>query len=226
MRILSYNVSWKNMTGVYSEIAQKNVAFYIDSLSNLDFIVLQEASNYNRIIQKSKTLKKMEYYVARDIYEDLLIFWNKKKFICFDKQTIHGPITPGRPYLMMFFQQKENNEIFCLTNVHFGHHKKETLFKLLTYLISKIPETLENSLDKISRIIFVGDFNNEISDISKYTIGNKIFYTSNKIDYTCCLPKLSEQFDNAIDTKNRIEQFPINYDLYASDHIPILFVLE
>lgn len=216
MRIFSYNVSWKNMTGVYSDIAQKNVAIYIDSQNDLDFITLQEATNNHKIIEKSNTLTKMKYVHIKQGNEELLTFWNDSKFHLYKNNTKYGDITPNRPYLITFFKNRKTKEQFCIVNAHFGHHSRDTFLKLLASLVKKV-------ITKINRIIIVGDFNIQISHQPTIDVCGKTFYTSNRIDHTCCGEKLRVQFDNAIDTKDKLEQTVIDYKLYASDHIPIIY---
>ena len=116
MKILSYNVSWKSMTGnstskicnnntnpsddKYYMNCINNIGIVIDNNSPYDFILLQEASNHKKIIKSSECLQNMSYHTHKSGPERMTTFWNKKHKLDY---VIEGEFVSGRPYHILIF---------------------------------------------------------------------------------------------------------------------------
>jgi hypothetical protein len=239
MKILSFNVSWESMTGKKSEWGLcnnktdrsnpkhymnciNNVANLIDDNGDYDFVSLQEAANYKKIIDNSKILKKMNNHVGISGKEEIVTFWNEKYKLL---NYIDGDFESGRPYNILIFRQ------LIIINVHLGHYNKEILYNKLRKPIGNI--NMYNGF-KPKRIIMMGDFNGELQKYfgSKLKLNQYTFYINKKIILTCCSNiakenKYTQQVDHIIDTKKAPVTYTIEQDdLLRSDHLPIFALIS
>ena len=163
LNVLTYNVSWEAMTAntkdPHTGSAQKvadlcteksanktgdntnqcliNVAEVIentpDDKTQLDFVGLQEATNWNIIRNKSNKLNKMKYihHNIRDFTvpdndnkatEDLVSFYNPDKF---DFIAVKIGQLENRPFQLVYLEHKASKEIYLFINVHLPHAKKK-----------------------------------------------------------------------------------------------------
>ncbi len=216
MLILTYNVSWKSMTGEkgwslcnsreknnekYYEICQNNVVSVFDKY-DYDIIALQEAFNYKELILKSKKLKKMKYIANDNKFQDLITFYNPKyKLVGY----YNGEFLKNRPYTILIFSD------FCFINVHHGHYSFDVLKKKMNVLIKNI---------NVKKIIIAGDFNSQINNF-ELLFGNQKFYYDKKIIKTCCYDKYEFQVDHIISNYSVpiLKTFQTGM---ASDHKPII----
>ena len=271
INILSYNISWESMTGSVSDwtlcsnntnknnpkhysVCVSNIANVInnninnnnDNYNSLDFITLQEATNYDKLIEQSPVLKKMKYETNMSVLDTIITFWNPNYTLLY---TIKGEFEKGRPWMATLF----TNGI-CVINVHMGHYTKDIKYYKLEVLLFSIKDHIMKKGDSkiVKRYIISGDFNYNIKEFGKKENTNKIkiknktnnnynnskinnkyslfingtkFYYHSKHILTCCI-KRSTHYDHVIDTLNapvNIQIPKVNY--MASDHKPIIVTL-
>lgn len=226
MRILTYNVSWQSMVGnagwklcdnnidpnndkYYMKCIQ-NVSEVIDANSPYDFVLLQEASNFELIITQSKYLKTMSYSRHKSGLEEMIIFWDKSKYQL--ESSLVGEFSIGRPYQILTFDCD-----LTIINIHASHQHVKVLIKKLTEIIEGVSHLSR-------RFIIGGDFNNEIT--STLQLGPITFYSENIL--TCCGPsdpKLS--FDHILDSMSLpIKTFIPIVSKLSSDHKPVIAILN
>ena len=265
INILSYNISWESMTGSVSDwtlcsnnsnknhpkhysVCVTNIANVInnnDSYNSLDFITLQEATNYDKLIEQSPVLKKMHYEIHMSELDTIITFWKPNYKLLY---TIKGEFEKGRPWMATVF----TNGI-CLINVHMGHYTKEIEYYKLEVLLFTVKEYIMKKGDSkiVKRYIISGDFNYNIKEFGKKENNNKIkinnksktnnnsktnnkyslfingtkFYYHSKHILTCCI-KRRTHFDHVIDTLDNPVDIQIpNVNYMASDHKPIIVTL-
>ena len=187
---------------------------------NLDFITLQESTDFKKLIELSPQLKKMKYEVHNSGLDVMTTFWKSKYTLLY---TIKGEFEKGRSWMATVF-----NSGLCLINVHFGHYNTNEEYRKMEKMLFTIKEEIskKKSAIDIKRFIISGDFNYNIKDFgdSNKTIkinGTKFHYHPKKI-LTCCI-KRNKHYDHVIDSMAR----PININIptvkyMASDHKPIL----
>ncbi len=246
IRILTWNVSFGAMTGSDLDRTSKplpekcrsklitydeglsvtqclmNVVKTIDDSAiskPYDFVALQEASNWNIIFSKSTELQRMGGYVHHlgDL-EDMATFYDKQKYTLLAVKV--GNLVPGngRPYQILFLQNKLDNNYYIFINLHNGHRiSKENLESLLSANLGLgIKPTseqktfeklnLEKEVDisdiikeKVFKVIVAGDFNDhghhnywrEFRPFSKTTFVNlKELEVKTTVipPNTCCAP--------------------------------------
>ena len=248
--VLSYNVSWESMSGAKKDWAlcsnntnPKNPRHVSVCVSNIgkvinenptDFITLQEATEYKKLLLECPRLKKMQYKVHNSDLDVIVTFWdNKYKMI----DSVEGEFEKGRPWMATLF----SNGI-CLINVHFGHYdtneeysKMENMIKKINAKIKENKKRNDKGNDKgnivtCNRYIISGDFNYDIKDlrggkgiINLYGVK---FYYHPKHMLTCCVSR-RRHYDHVIDSyKPPQEIFIPNVEYMASDHKPIIGLLE
>jgi endonuclease/exonuclease/phosphatase family metal-dependent hydrolase len=259
--ILSYNISWESMEGSVKKwslcnnntdktnpkhfsVCVNNVSSVFDSNNNVDFVTLQEASDYEKLINQSSRLKNMNYEKYTSGLDMVVTFWDKKYKL---QDTISGEFEEGRPWLATIF----TNGI-CLINVHMGHYSKEKEFKKMETMMLEINDYI-NNINKNQnqnqkqkqnqnqkqnqkqqkqklRYIISGDFNYDIKQFGNsryyFTLDNTTFYYNKKHILTCCINR-SRHNDHVIDSLGipmNIKIPKVNY--MASDHKPILVELK
>ena len=243
INILSYNISWESMSGSVKKWSlcnnntdktnKKHFSVCVNNMSNvfdssitldntLDFITLQEATDYSKLIKESSRLKNMKYEVHKSGLDTIVTFWNNKYKL---KDKIFGEFENGRPWMATIF----TNGI-CLINVHMGHYKKEDEFKMMVKMFLDIKFKLKNKLkDKNTeklRYIISGDFNYDIKEFggsrNYFTLDNTKFYFNRKHILTCCINrrKHNDHVIDSLETPIDIVIPKVNY--MASDHKPIL----
>ena len=212
--------------------------------NNLDFITLQESTDFKKLIELSPQLKKMKYEVHNSGLDVMTTFWKPKYKLLY---TIKGEFEKGRPWMATVF-----NCGICLINVHFGHYNTNEEYRKLENMIftikeeirkkqltiqstrqstiqSTIQSTRQSNCYDVKRFIISGDFNYNIKDFgdSNKIIkinGTKLHYNSKKI-LTCCI-KRNKHYDHVIDSMARPVSINIPKVKYmASDHKPILVEL-
>ena len=263
INVLSYNISWESMTGKVSDwklcsnntdkkhpkhysVCVNNIANVINeyeqSTDTLDFITLQEATDFYKLIEQSPVLKSMNYETHKSGLDDMVTFWKPKYKLLY---TIKGEFEKGRPWLAtLFYSDKSSNNtnnssnnthsILCVINVHMGHYSKNEEYLKLDKMIFKIKEEIkqnENQTININliRYIISGDFNYNIKEFGnsqhKIIINETPFYHHQKHILTCCINRKKHN-DHVIDSlyKPSDIQIPkVNY--MASDHKPIIVKL-
>lgn len=271
MRIFSYNISWESMTGKkanwplcsnntdttdkkHNSVCISNIAGVIKN-NPADFILLQEASNFEDLIHHNIVLENMKYEVHKSGDEQMVSFWKSKYTMI---KCIKGEFEIGRPWMAIIFSNG-----LCVVNIHMGHYTAKDVLEHLTEIIKKLTnkektekivntEKIEkrtkiekrkqtkktkkhilndaiNDIDyKINRIVIGGDFNYDIKKLSKnleLSLDNKTFYHHSKKILTCCI-KRKTHFDHVLDSKTLPSDIIIPYVQYmASDHKPILATL-
>ena len=252
INILSYNVSWESTSGQdgnwplcsnntnpnspkHFSVCINNIANVFDNTEyDLDFITLQEASNYKNLIKQSKRLKKMKYELHKSGLDVIATFWNDNDNISRYNMlyTIKGEFEKGRPWMATIF-----NNGLCLVNVHFGHYNEEEEMKHLEKMMDEIKKGIEKkgkNIVIVKRYIISGDFNYDIKKLSKnnkniiiknssnnITNNTKFFYNPKHL-LTCCV-KRRRHYDHVLDTLGKPFDINIpNVNYMASDHKPIL----
>ena len=108
-------------------ICATNVKKTIDELAEeYDFVALQEASQWDKIHEKSTKLKDMGYVHYRFGNTNLVTFYNKNKYrlIAFKTDFISIIIDKdsdtynNRPYHILYLQHKERKEFYIFINLH------------------------------------------------------------------------------------------------------------
>lgn len=230
MRIFTYNVSWQSMTGdprwkfcnnntdptdnKYFMKCVKNVAKVIDENAPYDFVLLQEASNYKKIISECEYLQSMEFEVHKSGSENMVTFWDGDKYELESKLV--GEFVKGRPWQALTF-----NGNLTVVNIHAEHQRVPILIKKLNKLMVNISE--KNSPH---RFIIGGDFNNDVG--LTVDLAGIPFYNSLENIPTCCLPSnIKLNFDHVLDSIAPPKKIfsPIVNKL-ASDHLPVIVILE
>ncbi len=221
MHILTYNLSWRSMTGDptskicnsndinnpnYYGICQDNVLSVVSKFP-YSIIAFQEASHFIELVKKSEKLKTMNYLYHYSDMNDMVTFYDPSIELLYYSV---GEFEKGRPYQILYFKK------FCFINVHAGHYSKKGLKH-------KIDTLFKNTNIKATRVIIAGDFNSDLDEKEKF--GSYTFYNAkNKIN-TCCYPNHIFKFDHVIDTKSAPTISTIMDEAVterASDHLPII----
>lgn len=238
--IFTYNVSWQSTSGEKSKwplcnntdesndryfgICIQNIINVIDDNGPYDFICLQETTNINKIIEKSKILSSMDYKDHKSGPEQIVTFWNKKYKLI---NKIYGQFVLGRPYQFLFF---DNN--FCVINLHLPHLHKYSVLEYIKCIFKNINPDLRKY-----RFIMAGDFNYVLNNpdpkigfLPSIKIDNIVFNISPEYIGTCCIPPFDEyklQFDHVLDTFDiPIKTISPTVSSPASDHLPLIAVLN
>ena len=161
INILSYNISWESMTGNVStwelcsnntdnknpkhySVCVNNIANvindYVSDNQKLDFITLQEATDFYKLIEYSPILKQMKYETHKSGLDNMVTLWSSNYKLLY---TIKGEFEKGRPWLATILQcSKYNTNIICLINVHFGHYNKNEEYSKLDTMILTIKKEI------------------------------------------------------------------------------------
>lgn len=155
------------------------------------------------------------------------------------EKILEGELTRGRPYIIVYFPEKE----YLVINAHFTHHLEDHDYKKF---FAKLEEEINKNLKKrtVSRIIFTGDFNDHKNVLNKtqrkfrIQILKKMLYCgddTNLIPKSCCYrPKDTDtklklgiglNSDYVFDTRNQSyfgvpKEYKTSYP--ASDHLPVI----
>ena len=158
IKILSYNISWESMSGSiknwslcsnntnpnspkHNSVCVGNIAeAFNQDLGNpagknnndLDFITLQESTDFKKLIELSTQLKKMKYEVHNSGLDVMTTFWKPKYKLLY---TIKGEFEKGRPWMATVF-----NGGICLINVHFGHYDDNEQYRKMENMLFIIKE--------------------------------------------------------------------------------------
>ena len=261
LSILSYNISWESMSGSvskwalcnnntntnnprHSSVCVNNISSVFDSDDDddgeLDFITLQEATDYNKLIKESDRLKQMKFEVHKSGLDTIVTFWDSKKFKL--KKKILGEFENGRPWMATMFDyvkksSKHNNIAYdlCLINIHMGHYDKDEEFQKLEKMMLDINKNNNDNNDNdntntniiAKRYIISGDFNYDIKKFgngngNNFTLNNTKFYFHPKHILTCCINRRKHN-DHVIDSLEQPLDITIPKVSYmASDHKPIM----
>jgi endonuclease/exonuclease/phosphatase family metal-dependent hydrolase len=255
--VLSYNISWESMTGSksnwdlcsnntdpkhpkHNSVCVSNIAQVIDK-NPVDFVCLQESTNFKNLIKESPVLQKMKYYEHTSKNENIVTFWDSTyKFI----NSHSDEFEPGRPYLATYFKRGKHS--ICIVNVHFGHYTDADVLKHFLQIVKKLK--LVEYIALGGRVIIAGDFNNNIKTLGRggafgRTISDNIitkkpnkslcldidgvkFWMNRKHLLTCCLNRVKHN-DHIIDSLAppiKVYIPPVKY--MASDHKPIIGLLH
>jgi hypothetical protein len=258
IKIFSYNISWESMSGKiptwelcnvkddklknhprHYSVCNNNISGVIENNAS-DFVLLQEATDYEKLLKQSSRLQKMKFIKHNSDLDVIITFWNSKKYKLL--HILPGAFEKNRPWLATYF----NNGLVVI-NVHFGHYSNEKEQYHLNNIISKIYDNINiinnNGHNKhnrstgsngskkvkyeIKRIIIGGDFNFDIKTMgNQLKINNTIFYYHPKHILTCCIRR-NKHYDHVIDTKSQPLDIIIpKVEYMASDHKPILVTLQ
>ena len=251
--ILSYNISWESMSGSvknwslcntntntdksnsrHSSICVNNISSVFDSSitidNTLDFVTLQEATDYKKLLTQSPRLKEMNYKEHKSGLDSIVTFWDVKYKL---KKVIQGDFEEGRPWMAILFTNG-----LCIINVHMGHYDKEKQLKMMDKMMLEINKNMmpiqktekTEKPHKQIRYIISGDFNYDIKEFggsrNYFTLDNTHFYYNKKHILTCCINRRKHN-DHVIDSLAPpidITIPKVNY--MASDHKPILVQLK
>jgi hypothetical protein len=243
IRIFSYNISWESMTGKkphwelctnntdkkhpkHFSVCVGNIAQVIEE-NDTDFVCLQEATDFYKLINNSPRLKSMKFKEHNSGLDDMVTFWKPEYKLLY---TIVGEFEKGRPWLATVFKDG-----LCLINVHFGHYSDSDELALLDLMVKTVEKGMQKMRTVVKRVIISGDFNFNIKDFgtkefdnkkNEIKINNRIFYHNPKHILTCCIRR-RRHYDHVIDS------FGVPKDIYipdvhymSSDHKPIVAVLS
>ena len=239
--ILSYNISWESMSGSvknwslcntntnadkskarHSSVCVNNISSVFDSSSNtLDFVTLQEATDYKKLLIQSPRLKEMKYKEHKSGLDSIVTFWDANYKL---KKVVTGEFEEGRPWMAILFTNG-----LCIINVHMGHYDKEKQLKMMDKMTIQKTEKTEKPHKQI-RYIISGDFNYDIKEFggsrNYFTLDNTQFYYNKKHILTCCINRRKHN-DHVIDSlATPIEIIIPKVNYMASDHKPILVQLK
>ena len=240
--ILSYNISWESMSGKvknwalcsnntnpknpkHSSVCVSNIGKVINE-NPTDFITLQEATDYKKLLRECPRLSKMEYKVHNSGLDVIVTFWDAKYKL---HSNILGDFEHERPWMANIFTNG-----LCLINVHFGHNSSSDEYKHLANMMKKLIARIEKEKEKdkinCNRYIISGDFNYDIKDFgdkkSIINLDGIRFYHHPKHILTCCISRRCHN-DHVIDSyKSPLDINIPNVDYMASDHKPIIAVLH
>ena len=228
IKVLSYNIYWKNITTVI------NIAEFIESNSPYDFVSLQEALNWKDIRRLSRALSNMEVVNNKPGIEDMVTFYDKNKYIldATNNKILGHMSNIDRPFMILFF-----NEKLCIINVHADHNGD--IKKFDEYLIRTIKDNYsdntENFVQKLQSydIVMMGDFNDTLKDNDKHIIlsdpffnipNGRTLYGVNK-SASCCdstmKGKVYSAYDHILSTYQN-NNSKVHLIKKASDHLPII----
>lgn len=237
LRVLSYNICWESTSGAqedwvlcsnntnlknpkHNSVCISNIATVIDE-NNTDFVALQEANDYIKLIKLSPRLQKMEFKKHKSGLDCVVSFWDKC-FHLIDK--IAGAFEIGRPWLALFFSNG-----LCFINVHFGHYSTKDELYHLNNMVGKINKKIAKENLNVKRWIIAGDFNYDIKHLGKNGIiklENGRFYYKTKHILTCCINRI-KHYDHIIDTYSTPKDIFIpNVNYMSSDHKPVIAILK
>ena len=235
--ILSYNISWESMSGTvknwslcnnntdknnhkYVSVCVNNVSSVFDDNNNLDFVTLQEATDYKKLIIQSSRLKHMNYEKHKSGLDIIVTFWDKQYKL---QNKIIGEFEEGRPWMATIF----NNGI-CLINVHMGHYNTVTHIKIMHKMMQEINQSINKNKQNKQKIRYIisGDFNYDIKEFGNsrnyFTLDNTTFYYNKKHILTCCINR-KKHIDHVIDSlETPIDIIIPKVNYMASDHKTIL----
>ena len=143
INIIAYNISWESMTGKkpewalcsnntnlrhprHNSICVRNIATVLEN-NPANFILLQEAENYNDLIKQAPCLAKMNYEQHESGKDKMITFWNTKYE---PLKIIRDEFENGRPWMAILYTNG-----WCIVNVHFGHYSREQEIYKLKQLI-------------------------------------------------------------------------------------------
>ena len=242
IKILSYNISWESTSGkktswplCSNNTNPNNPKHYTVCVMNIskvitdnpvDFITLQEASDYKKLVNEAPVLKTMYHITHSSGLDFMVTFWNKKYKL---QKTVKGEFEKGRPWMACLF----TNGI-CLINVHFGHYDQQGEISMITTMLEKVISSTVIG-NKVKRVIISGDFNYNIKDLGEKKgmldiqipnndLGLKLHFHEKHI-LTCCVSR-RRHYDHVLDSKSSpldIQIPTVNY--MASDHKPIIVTL-
>lgn len=228
----------------HNSVCISNIASVINN-NPADFVLLQEASNFKELILKNSVLESMNYEVHKSGNEQMVSFWNSKYKKIF---VLKGEFEVGRPWMAIIYSNG-----LCVINIHMGHYTAEVVKRNLADIIKKITlkqkiiKTQKKSLNllnkkvfqdtkknkknsiRVNRIVIGGDYNYDIKKLSKnlrLVLNNTSFYHHPKKILTCCIRRTTH-FDHVLDSmKPPHDIFIPDVEYMASDHKPILVILE
>lgn len=246
--ILSYNISWESVSGSdkkwslcnnntdksnpkHFSVCVNNISSVFDNNNILDFITLQEATDYHKLINESSRLKNMKYEVHKSGLDTIVTFSDSKYKL---QNKIVGEFEDGRPWMATLYKSGTIDRL-CIVNVHMGHYNTEEEFnKLVEMMIEikkgiEIKEIKENKRNKI-RYIISGDFNYNIKEFgdsrNSFKLDNTKFYFNPTHILTCCINRRKHN-DHVIDSlRSPIDITIPKVNYMASDHKPILVEIK
>ncbi len=252
IRVLSYNVSFHAMSGTKNDKSIKvecpkdnnnntkclvNVASFIKSKGPFDFIGLQEAANYQKIIELAE-ISNMTCIHNKPDARDMVTLYDPNKY-----KLEHEPINyymngKDRPFTILFFEGQ-----LCVINMH--PLDRNDFYKLDSYLKNLFvfnKDEFEMVKDKLKTytIIMMGDMNTNFGNDTNILIlrdvfmGGRMLHGKNKTG-TCCSDKLmpsvglsqvnvQNAFDHILTTRNKeyIKTYVYDTNKPASNHLPII----
>lgn len=259
--IFSYNVFWKIMKNNTSPLEatlgstklnelKSNIISNITNVINYynPFIYcFQEAESSQDIINLfSKS--EYSYHLGYSEPEHILTVWRKD--VMKKKIILDGEFEPGRPFSIIVFNDLRYKNYFMLINIHASHHHHtnssifEPIQNLIDLNLDLINKHVNGRIERIERIVVVGDFNRDIgSQIKINPTGyklkiNLIEYNFNPIqnttNKTCCSLKgwgYKLNYDQAIDSYSSpllIHQLNKErwYISESSDHLATLTIIK
>jgi len=249
--ILSYNISWESVSGSdknwslcnnntdksnpkHFSVCVNNISSVFDNNNTLDFITLQEATDYHKLINESSRLKNMKYEVHKSGLDTIVTFWNSKYKL---QNKIVGEFENGRPWMATLYKSGTIDRL-CIVNVHMGHYNMEEEFSKMVEMMIEIKkgiemkemkEIKENNKNKI-RYIISGDFNYDIKEFgdsrNSFKLDNNKFYFNPKHILTCCINR-RKHYDHVIDSlRSPIDITIPKVNFLASDHKPIFVEIK
>lgn len=268
---LTYNISWATQVNKvlgseedFVEACQKeyksgglqctkNAINNLGKLKKLDLITLQEVNSNieNKIMKNQSSLKK---FIRGTVgLSSVSTLWNPEIFgELLNNETINLMEGYDRPCLILVL--KKNEQIFVIINLHMPWEKKHAI-KALNDFIDKNKHIREYLFNKNTKIIMMGDFNDNKTSIHKnkpLVLENnkksiKLKYNKSKLEArktlkSCCWHKPNHIYKYFQDTgdyilvnkniKQRSIKIPEIFKKNGrkkrlfSDHMPVMSILE
>ena len=189
IKILSYNISHKYIKNNIN-IYKHNVTKILEESMKYDIIGLQEVHNYEDIIQNSLILsshvygvtRQMSYIHSKSQKKNMLTFINVTRFKIL--AAIPGEIYIGKPFQLIFLQERKTSEYFIIINIHNCKNVDIIRYKKMIlcskkYLMLIFSETIDIALGVIGRndSMILNNIQNATKKNIQSIIKNKIFNT-------------------------------------------------
>uniref|UniRef100_A0A6C0HLF6 Endonuclease/exonuclease/phosphatase domain-containing protein n=1 Tax=viral metagenome TaxID=1070528 RepID=A0A6C0HLF6_9ZZZZ len=211
----------------HNSVCVRNIAQVLET-NPVDFVCLQESTNFKNLIKESPVLKKMKYSEHTSQSETIVTFWRPKYKLI---NSYINQFEEGRPYQATYFIVKQN--YLCVVNVHFGHYTNEVMLEYFLQIVKKLK--LVEYIAQGGRVIIAGDFNNNIKELGIFNkannslyldIGGVKFWMNRTHLLTCCLNRTMHN-DHIIDSLSPPIKVSIpDVEYMASDHKPIIGLLH
>lgn len=234
LRILSYNLFWKAMTGHIAQcpltdsgltVCAQHASTFVNDLGPYDFVCLQEAKRWQLLVKGTPALSSMRAVSYQPGLSPIVTLYSTKFELDPTLNQLTGYSTgTGRPFIMLFF----TNGLGVL-NLHADHHDdvynlQATLERSLNSLEQLDAEQIISKLQTYDLIV-AGDMNSTL--VARGTprlFGRRLYGPTTQS--TCCdqtlrAARFTYASDHVLSTSNSVRTQVYRVP-NASDHRPII----